>query len=148
MKLFSKNDSISPQIYADFDDRYNVRIGPENGFDHFFEITSVNGQSTVPGFNVAKGECNASIVGSTEGALYKNRLDEHSVLWYWRKPLCRKVPLYFEKTVEKGPFHANKYILLENVYDRFENENEDCYKGPTQRLPDGISDVSKCFFGK
>lgn len=101
----------------------------------------------VPGFNVQQGECNASIVGSTEGALYNNRLTEDSVLWYWRKSLCRQVPLYFEKKVEKDPFHAYKFILRENVYDRFENENEDCYKGSFQRLPDGLSDVSKCFYG-
>lgn len=102
----------------------------------------------MPGFDVAHGECNASITGSTEGALYNNRLTEDSVIWYWRKSLCRQVPLYFEKKVQKGPFEAYKYVLRENVYDRFENETVDCYKGFFQLLPDGLSDVSKCFFGK
>lgn len=102
----------------------------------------------MPGFDVAHGECNASIIGSTEGALYKNRLTEDSVLWYWRKPLCRQVPLYFEKKVQKGPFEAYRYILRDDVYDRFDNETLDCYKGGFQLLPDGLSDVSKCFFGK
>lgn len=102
----------------------------------------------VPGFNLAQGECNASIVGATEGAFYKNELTEESVLWYWRKPLCRQVPLYYEKRVQKGPFEAYKYILRENVYDRMENETADCYKGFFRTLPDGLSDVSKCFYGK
>lgn len=102
----------------------------------------------MPGFDISEGECNASIIGSTEGALYKNRLDENSVLWYWRKPLCRQVPLYFEKKLKEGDFEAYKYVLREDVYDRFENETADCYKGFKQQLPDGLSDVSKCFFGK
>lgn len=102
----------------------------------------------MPGFDTSRGECNASIVGSTEGALYKNHLTEESVLWYWRKPLCRQVPLYFEKEVQKGPFECLKYVLRENVYDRMENETEDCYKGFFQKLPDGFSDLSKCFYGK
>ncbi|XP_055312285.1 scavenger receptor class B member 1-like isoform X2 [Sitodiplosis mosellana] len=142
----TNNSGCLHQIYADFNDRYNVRIGPGYGAKDFFEITSVNGKTVVPGFDVAHGECNASIIGSTEGALYRNHLTEDSVLWYWRKPLCRKVPLYFEKKVQKGPFEAYRYILREDVYDRFENETLDCYKGSFQLLPDGLSDVSKCFF--
>lgn len=102
----------------------------------------------MPGFDVEHGECNASIVGSTEGALYKTRLTEESVLWYWRKPLCRQVPLYFEEKVQKGPFEAYKYVLRENAYDRYENLTQDCFKGFNTRLPNGLSDVSKCFFGK
>ncbi|XP_031632460.1 lysosome membrane protein 2-like [Contarinia nasturtii] len=140
----TNNSGCLYQIYSNFEDRYNVRIGAGYGFDHFFEITSMNGATVVPGFQSSK--CNASIVGSTEGALYKNRLDEDSVLWYWRKSLCRQVPLYFEKNMTEGSFDAKKYVLRENVYDRFENETEDCYKGFVDRLPNGFSDVSKCFF--
>lgn len=101
----------------------------------------------MPGFDESHSECNASIVGSTEGALYKNHLTEDSVLWYWRKSLCRQVPLYFDKKVQKGPFECLKYVLRENVYDRMENETQDCYKGFFQKLPNGFSDLSKCFYG-
>lgn len=70
------------------------------------------------------------------------------MLWYWRKPLCRQVPLYFEKKVQKGPFEAYKYILREDVYDRI-NETEDCYRGFFEtELPSGVSDLSKCFYGE
>lgn len=107
----------------------------------------MNGDTVVPRFDLSRGECNASIIGSTEGALYKTHLTEKSVLWYWRKSLCRQVPLYFEKKVQKGSFEAYKYILHENVYDRSANLDEDCYKGFYDILPDGLSDLSKCFFG-
>lgn len=145
-KIFKFFSSI-PKIYSDFNDRYNVRIGPDYDNTNFFTITSVNGGSVVPGFDVEHGECNASIVGSTEGALYKTHLTEQSVIWYWRKSLCRQVPLYFEQKVQKGPFEAYKYVLLENVYDRTNNLTDDCFKGFDKQLPDGLSDVSKCFFG-
>lgn len=69
-------------------------------------------------------------------------------MWYWRKALCRQVPLYFEKTVPKGPFTGYKYVLRENAYDRFNDSATDCYKGPAEPLPDGLSDLSKCYFGK
>lgn len=136
------------QIYSDFVDRYNVRIGPRYTGNEFFEITTVNGNSAVPGFNTDYGDCNTSVVGSSEGALYKTNLNEKSVLWYWRKALCRQVPLYFEKRVQKGPFEGLKYVLRENVYDRFENLDNDCYKGMRELLPDGLSDLSKCYYSK
>lgn len=101
----------------------------------------------VPGFDLSRGECNASISGSTEGALYNTHLTTASVLWYWRKSLCRQVPLYYEKTVQKGAFEAFKYVLRDNVYDRMMNNSEDCYKGAIAPLPDGLSDLSKCFYG-
>lgn len=148
---FNVPNLISPhmhiQIYNNFNDRYNVRIGPKHGDNQFFEIATVNGGAVVPGFDVSGGECNASIIGSTEGALYKTHLTTASVLWYWRKSLCRQVPLYYEKTVQKGDFEAYKYVLRENVYDRMVNESDDCYKGNIDPLPDGLSDLSKCFYG-
>lgn len=101
----------------------------------------------MPGFHLDRNECNASIVGSTEGALYKTHLNEESVLWYWRKALCRQVPLYFEKKLQKGSFEAYKYVLRENVYDRMDNLTEDCYSGAFEMLPNGLSDLSKCFYG-
>lgn len=146
--LCSWKSNFISKIYSDFNDRYNVRIGPGYDNTNFFTITTVNGGPVVPGFDVEHSECNASIVGSTEGALYKTRLTEESVLWYWRKPLCRQVPLYFEEKVQKGPFEAYKYVLRENAYDRYENLTHDCFKGFNTRLPNGLSDVSKCFFGR
>lgn len=107
----------------------------------------MNGGTVVPRFNVEYGDCNASIVGSTEGALYNTHLTKESIIWYWRKPLCRQVPLYFEKEVQKGAFLAYKYELREDSYDRSNNLTADCYKGFSEVLPDGLSDVSKCFFG-
>lgn len=88
------------------------------------------------------------MVGSSEGALYKTNLTEKTVMWYWRKALCRQVPLYFEKKIQKGPFLANKYVLLENVYDRLNESDNDCYKGNKQNLPNGLSDLSKCYYGE
>lgn len=108
----------------------------------------MNGDTVVPGFKLQYGDCNASIIGSSEGAQWKTNLNEASVMWYWRKALCRQVPLYFEKTVPKGIFTGYKYVLLENVYDRSNDSETDCYKGPAQTLPDGLSDLSKCYYGK
>lgn len=108
----------------------------------------MNGDTVVPGFNTEYGDCNATIVGSTEGAIYNTHLTNESVIWYWRKALCRMVPLHFQKTVQKGAFLAYKYQLKVDVYDRTPNLTADCYKGFYELLPNGLSDLSKCYFGK
>lgn len=76
---------------------------------------------------------------------YPQYLTKQTILWYWRKTLCRIAPLHFEQEIQKGPLKGYKYVLRDNVFDRFENKTADCYKGAN--LPDGLTDVSKCFFG-
>lgn len=133
------------QIYKNFTDRVNVKIGVQHGNENFFKINTWNYRPTVPRFNPEYGDCNASIEGSSEGALYPQLSTNETILWYWRKTLCRSVPLYFDSEVQHGKLKAYKFILKDDVYDRFANRTADCYKGSD--LPDGLSDVSKCFFG-
>jgi scavenger receptor class B, member 1 len=111
-------------------------------------MNSFNYRETVPGYLPEKGDCFASIVNSTEGAIYPQFLTKDSVLEYWRKSLCRKVPLYFEKDVDYDSLKLYKYTLPANVYDRLDNLTADCYKGNSNLLPNGLTDISKCFFGK
>lgn len=122
----------------------NVKIGVRHGNENFFKINSWNYRSTVPRFYPEYGDCNASIEGSSEGALFPQMCTKDTVLWYWRKTLCRIAPLHFDSEVQLGNLKAYKYILRDDVYDRFENRTADCYKG--SELPDGLSDLSKCFF--
>jgi hypothetical protein len=122
-----------------------VNIGAKFGNEDFFKINTWNYRSTVPRFHPEKGDCDASIKGSNEGALYPQMLTKNSVLSYWRKTLCRAVPLYFDSEVQIGKLLGYKFRLREDVYDRFKNVTADCYKG--SNLPDGLSDLSKCFFG-
>lgn len=135
-------------MYKGLDDRYNVRIGPKYVNEQFFGMTSINGAPTVPRFDLSRGDCDASIVNASEGALYNSQLTHDSVLWYWRKALCRKAPLHFTQEVQKGWLRAYEYVLRPNVYDRFNDTEKDCYKGFMQTLPDGLTDVSKCYYGK
>lgn len=133
------------QIYKNFSDRVNVKIGERHGSENFFKINTWNHRSTVPRFYPESGDCNAKLDGSSEGALYPQLITNETVLWYWRKTLCRSVPLYFDSEVQWGNLKGYKFILRDDVYDRFENQTADCYKGSD--LADGLSDVSKCFFG-
>lgn len=49
-----------------------------------------------------------------------------------------------EVTLDGVPLY--RYNLSENVFDRVKN-GTDCY-ATENALPDGISDASKCFYGK
>lgn len=107
----------------------------------------MNYAAEVPGY----GKCNASVVGSTEGVFYGQRMtpaDKEVV--YWRRTLCRTVPLFYVGDTQVGQLHAQRYLLPNNTYDRCKDPKADCYKGGEggiARLPDGLSDLSKCFFG-
>jgi hypothetical protein len=134
------------QMYKNYSDRVNVKIGEKHGGENFFKINTWNYRKTVPGFYPENGDCNANLEGSTEGAIYSQPVRKNSTILYWRKSLCRVVPLYFDEEVDWDRLKSYKFVLREDVFDRFENESLDCYKG--SNLPDGLTDVSKCYFGK
>lgn len=125
----------------------NVNIGPKYGHEDFFKINTYDYRPTVPGYFPEDGDCFASIVDSSEGAAYPQKLTEDDTLVYWRKTLCRPAPLTFEKKMKKDSLIAYKYLLRENTYDRLKNRTADCYRGnEIAELPDGLSDLSKCFY--
>lgn len=134
-------------MYNDYNDRVNVRHGLQHGDDQFFMINSYRNRPTVPGFKPENGDCFASIVNSSEGALYQQNLDENSIIIYWRRTLCRAVPLYFKRKVQRGPLLGYEYVLPDNSYDRLMNGTEDCYKGQNSFLENGMTDMSKCYNG-
>uniref|UniRef100_A0A336MGZ2 CSON001578 protein n=1 Tax=Culicoides sonorensis TaxID=179676 RepID=A0A336MGZ2_CULSO len=141
-----ENMGVLYNIYKNYSDKLNVKIGPKYESGEFFQLLSYNYGTTVPGFKLDHGHCNASILGATEGAIYPQFLDKNSTLYYWRKTLCRPARLYFEEEVQKGPLLGYKFVLKNNVYDHSNDETTiDCYKGNPDTLPDGLSDLSKCF---
>lgn len=100
-------------------------------------------------FHKDRGDCDASIVNSTEGALYGQGVTKETVIHYFRRTLCRTIPLYFESELQVGHLKAYKYGLKADAYDRTENSSLDCFKGFNSKnpLPNGLSDMSKCYFG-
>lgn len=142
------NGGTFHMVYKDFTDRVNVRIGPKYSSQEFFTIHTFRYQTTVTGFHPERGDCNADLLNATEGAIYPNRVEKDVILWYWRKSVCRPVPLYFQKEVQIGSLNAYKYITHVDWYDRKKNLTQDCYKGFGRKpLPDGLSDMSNCYSG-
>jgi CD36 family len=91
----------------------NVKIGAKNGNENFFKINTWNYRPTVPRFYPERGDCNADIQGSNEGALFPQLVTKNTVLLYWRKSLCRAVPLYFNSEVQVGKLKGYKFNLRE-----------------------------------
>lgn len=126
-----------------------MRIGNTYPGPQFFQINTINGQATVPGHDQTPGSCVASVVNSTEGAVYGQHVQRGVDQLYWRKTLCRVVPLTYVGDVQEGLLTAYHFKLMNNTYDRSANASTDCYKSSGSRtLPDGLSDVSKCFYGE
>lgn len=146
--IHQDNGGVIYNVYKNFNDRVNVRIGPQSGYSDFFKIQTFNGKPTVPGYEPEEGDCFASLQNSSEGALYPNFLTKNITLLFWRKTVCRPIPIVFEKEIWKGSLLTYKYIAKEDVYDRYKNSTADCFRisGETI-LPDGLSDISKCYNG-
>uniref|UniRef100_A0A1B0CMS0 Plasma membrane glycoprotein cd36 n=1 Tax=Lutzomyia longipalpis TaxID=7200 RepID=A0A1B0CMS0_LUTLO len=142
------NYGILHTIYKSFTDRQNVKIGTAHGHEHFFEMNLYNDRPTVPGFLPERGDCFATIVNSTEGLYYPQRLTNESVLMYWRKTICRPSYLHYTEDVSVGGIPGKKYVLPDSTYDRTDPLEGDCYRGEGEPVfPDGLSDASKCYHG-
>ncbi|XP_055385345.1 uncharacterized protein LOC129614641, partial [Condylostylus longicornis] len=129
-------------------DHFNINIGVDNGPKKFFKTNTYNYRTTVTGFELENGDCDATIVNSTEGNIYGSLIQKDDVLWYWRKSVCRSVPLHFEKEVYEHSFLGYKFLARESMFDREEDLKKDCYAGMGRRIyPNGLSDASKCFMG-
>ncbi|XP_058834841.1 platelet glycoprotein 4 isoform X2 [Topomyia yanbarensis] len=139
-----ENIGVLSVMYNDYNDRVNIRHGKQFGNEQFFMINTYRNRPTVPGFMPENGDCFASIVNASEGAFYPQNLNENSVLIYWRRTLCRAVPLFFEKEIRRGPLTGYEFVLPDNSYDRLANATADCYKGQRILLEDGMTDMSKC----
>lgn len=126
----------------------NVKIGTKYGNRQFFMINTLNGRQTVPGYRPDKGECNAPVQNATEGVMYPQYLTNESEIWIWRRPICRIVPLQFDKELTHESIDALKFILPEDAYDSVNDPEPGCFRGPNGfNFPDGLSDVSKCYYG-
>lgn len=123
----------------------NVNIGKAHGPENFFKMNLWNHRPTVPRFYTEYGECFASLNGATEGAIYPMKIQKDTIIWYWRKTLCRPVPLHFEEEIIRKNLKAYKFVQDFDLYNRLENKSADCYKG--DNLPNGLSDLSRCFYG-
>lgn len=124
----------------------NVNIGTSHGPENFFKMNLWNNRPTVPRFLTEYGDCNATLNGATEGAMFPSNIQKDDVVWYWRKTLCRPVPLHFDEELIHSGLNAYKFILKTNVFDRCKNSTADCYKG--NNLPNGLTDLSRCFYGE
>ncbi|XP_055921502.1 scavenger receptor class B member 1-like [Eupeodes corollae] len=142
------NGGTLHMVYKDFTDRVNVRIGPKYNAQEFFSINTFGYRPTVYDYRPGRGDCYADLMNSTEGAIYPNQVSKDVILWYWRKSVCRPIPLHYQNEVQVGHLKGYKYVTHVDWYDREKNLTTDCYKGFMKKpLPDGLSDVSKCYSG-
>lgn len=136
------NMGMLARIYADFTDEVTVKIGPQWGHGNFFQIDRFRGEPQLPEYN--PDECPDRIFGSTEGVMYQQHLAKEDIVLYWRKSVCKIMPLYFDDELVVDSVPVYRYNLSESVYDRVRNRT-DCYDTEPS-LPDGLSDGSKCYF--
>ncbi|XP_013177530.1 PREDICTED: scavenger receptor class B member 1-like [Papilio xuthus] len=136
------NMGFLKRMYSDFIDEVTVEIGSERGHDNFFQINRFRGEPQLPGYDPAI--CPDRIFGSTEGVMYHQHITKQDVLLYWRKTVCKLMPLYFESELSMDEVPLYRYNLSEVVFERVRN-GTDCYD-TSPSLPSGLSDASKCYF--
>lgn len=80
--------------------------------------------------------------------MFPRHMTNETVIRYFRKSVCQVLPLHYNKSSEMLGLKVNEYILRPESMCRKANLSEDCYKGqdPDDILPDGLMDLSKCYF--
>ncbi|XP_060809018.1 scavenger receptor class B member 1-like [Amyelois transitella] len=136
------NMGMLARIYADFTDEVTVKIGSQWGHHQFFQIDRFRGEPQLPGYD--PDECPDRIFRSSEGVMYHQRLSKTDVVLYWRKTVCKLMPLYFDSELVIDHVPVYRYNLSESVFNRVTN-GTDCYDTQPS-LPEGLSDGSKCYF--
>ncbi|CAG9815054.1 unnamed protein product [Phaedon cochleariae] len=138
----TKNVGILSRVYADFVDNVTVYIGPTYEERKFFLIDKYDGSEFLPNRG---GNCKDEVRGATEGVLYPQKSSKTDVLRYFRKTLCRNVNLVYTNEVEKYGVTGYRYEVPADFFNRTFPEEDDCYKS-TPTLPDGLSDLSPCYY--
>ncbi|XP_049883792.1 scavenger receptor class B member 1-like [Pectinophora gossypiella] len=136
------NMGMLARIYSDFTDEVTVKIGQQWGHSQFFHIDRFRGQPQLPGYDPDR--CPDRIFGSTEGVMYHQHLTKEDILMYWRKTVCKSMPLYFDSEMMLDSVPVYRYNLSEIAFERVKN-GTDCYD-TVPGLPSGLSDGSKCYF--
>lgn len=135
-----KIEMVTPQVLRNFQQRLNVKIGPENGPDKFFYMNSYNYKTTLPGMD--PNDCHASLLNTTEGVFFPQNLSKTTTLKLMHKVACRPVDFNFEEEVQIGPILGYKYKIMDDICDRNECDQS------SSSLPDGLCDFAKCFYGR
>uniref|UniRef100_A0A146KWQ3 Scavenger receptor class B member 1 n=1 Tax=Lygus hesperus TaxID=30085 RepID=A0A146KWQ3_LYGHE len=139
------NGGILHQVYRDFTDNVTVFTQPSNGDFNFFKLDQYNGSPRLNKYDNATCD---SIQGSTEGIHYHQFVKKTDTVFYLRKTICRAVPLYFKREQVVRGMTAYRFELPNTTFSRPTNPEEECYKDPTYPLlPEGLTDISPCYFG-
>ncbi|KAJ1520753.1 hypothetical protein ONE63_003848 [Megalurothrips usitatus] len=139
------NMGILHRIYADFRDEVSVFIGPENE-RRFFQMDRFHGDRH---FGWWPAERCDSAYGGTEGVSYHQGVRRGDELRYFRKTMCRVMPLYYARDEERLGMSALRFELPDDVYDRAANATSatDCFTKPGRKpLPAGLTDLAPCYF--
>lgn len=138
-----QNIGILSRVYDDFEDSITMFMGSQHGHEKFSLIDKYDGSSEIPGYK----NCRTNLISSSEGVMYNQFLTKHSKLKYWRKTICKPVDLTYNSDSSKYGIPAYRFTLSPNSFNRTYPAFDDCFKGYPTTLPDGMTDVSNCYYG-
>ncbi|KAL1489473.1 hypothetical protein ABEB36_014361 [Hypothenemus hampei] len=142
----TKNIGILNMIYRDFENTVTVYIGVKHGNSKFLTINKYDGSEYLPHFT-EKDSCQLKFRNSSEGIGYPQMITKGTNLTYWRRTVCNQVDVRYSRDDKKYGINAYRFDMVPWEYSRVEWEGKkDCYAShPT--LPNGLSDVSTCYYG-
>ncbi|XP_050315561.1 uncharacterized protein LOC126750100 [Anthonomus grandis grandis] len=140
----TQNVGLLHVIYKDFENNVTVYIGKENGNSKFFTINTYDGSEYLPHFSSSR--CQLKFRNSSEGVGYPQMITKETNLTYWRRTLCKLADIRYQRDDRKYGINAYRFQFVPWAFNRTEWEgNKDCFAGKPA-LPDGISDVSACYW--
>ncbi|KAH1011773.1 hypothetical protein HUJ04_001066 [Dendroctonus ponderosae] len=141
-----KNVGLLSTIYQDFENDLTVFTGPKHGNAKFFTIDKYDGSGYLPHY--ASPACQQRFRNASEGIGYPQMLTKDTNLTYWRRSICKLADIRFTREDSKYGIQGYRFQLVPWAYSRTQWEgNPDCFAG-TPTLPNGVADISSCYWGK
>ncbi|XP_028172674.1 lysosome membrane protein 2-like [Ostrinia furnacalis] len=108
-------------------------------------IDTYRGSTDLPQW---EGKHCSNVQNASDGTKFKGALGKNESILFYRKSLCRAAPLVPVKEGTRSGLKAYMYTFPEKMLDngKYHEENK-CFCRNGKCLPDGLIDVSNCYYG-
>ncbi|XP_045529343.1 scavenger receptor class B member 1-like [Pieris brassicae] len=129
----------------DFNGDFETIFTGETELTHSGLIDTYRGSTDLPQW--PEKHC-SNVQYASDGTKFKSSIAKNDSLLFYRKSLCRAAPLIPVKEGEKNGLKGVMYTFPNHMMDNgLHNEKNKCFCRHGKCLPEGLLDVSDCYYG-
>ncbi|XP_034827680.1 lysosome membrane protein 2-like isoform X1 [Maniola hyperantus] len=129
----------------DFNGDFETIFTGENDISRSGLIDTYRGSTDLPQWD---GKYCSNVQNASDGTKFQGAVSRNETVLFYRKSLCRAAPLIpVEESIKNG-MKAYKYVFPEHMLDNGKyNEKNKCFCRHGKCLPEGLIDVTDCYYG-